>query len=57
MVQNTQKEDQQEQNTDIETVNINSIRFNSNCSAIIANLKTSLNKVVITVDYTFKCRK
>ena len=32
-------------------VNINYIRFNSNCSAIISNLKTSLKKVVITVPY------
>ena len=32
-------------------VNINSIRFNSNHSAIIANLKASSNTVVITVPY------
>ena len=32
-------------------VNINSVRFNSNHSAIITNLKTSLNKVVITMPY------
>ena len=29
-------------------VNINSVRFDSNHSAIIANLKTSSNKIVIT---------
>ena len=32
-------------------VNVNSLRFNYNHSAIIANLKTSLNKVIITVPY------
>ena len=32
-------------------VNINLISFNSVCSTIIANLKTSLNKAVITVSY------
>ena len=32
-------------------VNINCIRFNSNHSAIIANLKTSSNKIVITLPY------
>ena len=32
-------------------VNIKFVRFNSNHSAIIANLKTSLNKVIITVSY------
>ena len=32
-------------------VNINCFRFNSNHSAIIANLKASSNKTVITVPY------
>ena len=32
-------------------VNINSINFYNNHSVITANLKTSLNKVVITVPY------
>ena len=50
-VYNIEKEDEQEQETNIEMVNINSVRFNSNPSAIIANLKTSSNKVVITVPY------
>ena len=40
---------EQGQDTDIEMVKINSVRFNSNHSTIIANLKTSSNKVVITV--------
>ena len=40
-----------EQETDIEMENLNSIRFNSNCSTIIANLKPSSNKVTISVPY------
>ena len=40
-----------EKETDTETVNINSIKFHSNCSALIAILKTSPNKVVIMVPY------
>ena len=32
-------------------VNINSSRFNSNHSTIIEYIKTSLNKVIITVPY------
>ena len=51
MVHNKEKEDEQEQETNIEMVNKNSIRFHFNHSAKIANLKTSLNKVVITVPY------
>ena len=47
MVHNIEIEDEQEQKTDIEMVNIISVRFNSNHSAIIANLKTSLNKIAI----------
>ena len=35
----------------METVNINSVRFNSNHSAILASLKTSCNKVTIMVPY------
>ena len=47
-----EKEADQEQETDIEVVNINSIKFNSNYFTIIlANLKTSSNKVLITVPY------
>ena len=37
--------------TDVEMVNIISIQFKSTHSAIIANLKTSWNKVVMTVPY------
>ena len=48
---NKEEDDEQQQETDIEMVNINSIRFNSNHSTIIANLKASWNKVVITVSY------
>ena len=44
-------EDEQEQENDVEMVNVNSIRFNTNHSTIIANLNTSLNKVAITVPY------
>ena len=51
MVHHIETEDEQKQETDIEMVNINSIRFNSNHFTIIANLKTSPNKVVITVPY------
>ena len=50
-VNNTEKEADQEQETNIEMVNINSARFNPNHSIIIANLKTSLNKVIMTVPY------
>ena len=35
----------------IEMVNISSIRFSSNHSIIIANLKTSLNEIAITMPY------
>ena len=41
----------QEQESGIKKVNINSVRFNSNDSAILANLKTSSNKVIIMVPY------
>ena len=41
----------QEQETDTEMFNINSGTMNSDHSAIIANLKTSSNKVVIIVPY------
>ena len=54
MVHNMGNKDEQEPETDIETVNINSVRFNYNCFAIIANLKTSSNKVVITVPYNMQ---
>ena len=46
-----EQEDDLEQETDIEMVNINSINFNSGCSTIIAILKTSSNKDPITVPY------
>ena len=46
-VNNLVQKDNQEQESDIETVNINSI--NTNHSIIIANLKISSKKVVITV--------
>ena len=48
-VHNIEIEDEQEQETDIEMLNMNSIRFHSNNSTIIANLKTLSNKVPITV--------
>ena len=41
----------QEQDTDIEKVNIDSVTFNSNHSVIKANLKTSTKNAVITVPY------
>ena len=41
----------QEQETNIEIVNINSIKFKSNHSTIIENLKTPSNKVIIMVPY------
>ena len=44
---NTEQEPDQEEENHIDMVNINSINFNSKHSVIIANLKTSLNKVVI----------
>ena len=51
VVHNIEKEDEQDQETDNEMVNINLVGFNSNHSTIIANLKTPLNKVVITMPY------
>ena len=48
---NIVKEADQEQETDIKAGNTNSVKWNSNHSTIIANLKTSSNKVVITVPY------
>ena len=39
-VHNMEHEDDQEQETDIEMVTFNPVNFNSNCSVIIANLKT-----------------
>ena len=50
-VHNIEIEDEQEWETDIEMVNINSINLICNHSAIIANLKTSSNKVAIMVPY------
>ena len=46
-----EKDSNQEQEDHIEMVNINSIKFNSNCSAKIANPKSSSIKVVITVPF------
>ena len=51
VVHNMETEADQEQETDIQMVNINSINFNSNHPTIIANLKTLKNKVIITVLY------
>ena len=48
---NMDKEADQEQETDIETVNISSVKFSFSCSTIIANQKTSSNKVVTKVPY------
>ena len=50
-VHNVEKKADQKQETDTETININSVIFNSNHSAIIEHLKTSSNKVVIMVTY------
>ena len=44
MVHKIETEADQEQETDIEMVNIISIKFNFNVSAILAYLKTSSNK-------------
>ena len=51
MVHTIEKEAEQEQEPRIKMVNINSVRFNSNHSAIQADLKTSYNKATITVPY------
>ena len=51
-VQNIEIEDEQEEETDIQMVNINSIRLNSKHSTIMANLKTLSNKFAISVPYT-----
>ena len=51
MVHTIKKETAHEQESGIKTVNINSVNFNSNHSAIIANLKTSSNKTAIMVPY------
>ena len=45
------KEDTHEQESGMETVNINLIRFNSNHSATIAKLKTSSKQATIMVQY------
>ena len=45
MVHNMEKEAGQEWEIDIETVYINSVRFNSNHSSIIANLQHHLIKL------------
>ena len=49
MVNATEKETVHKQEPGIEMVNINSFSFNSNHSAIIANLKLSSNKTTIAV--------
>ena len=46
-----EKEAKQEKEPGIKMVNINSVRFNWNHSAILANLKTSSNKFTIMVPY------
>ena len=51
MVHNMETEADQGQEINIETENINLVKFNSNHSAVIANLKTSSSKVIITVPY------
>ena len=50
-VHNIEQEVDQEQENHIEMVNINSVNFYANHSIITANLKTSSNKVIITVPY------
>ena len=50
-VHTMEKEAELEQEPSIKMVNINSVRFNSNHSAILANLNTSSKKVTITVHY------
>ena len=50
-VNNKEIEDIQEQETDIEMVTINSIRYNFNLPKARANLNTSLDKVAISVFY------
>ena len=51
IINTIEKEAVHEQEPGIETVNINSVNFNSNHSAIMANLKTSSNKATIMVPY------
>ena len=51
MVNTIEKETVHRQEPCIEMVNIHSVSFNSNHSAIIANLKTSSNKATIVVPY------
>ena len=51
VVHTIEKEAEQEQEPGIEVVNINSVRFNSNHSAILTNLKTSSNKVTLMLPY------
>ena len=53
-VHNINIEDEQEQETDIEVVNINSVISNSKHFSISVNIKTSLNKVAITLAYKFE---
>ena len=51
MVHAMEKEAEQEQEPSIKTVSINSVRFNSNHSPILANLRIPSNKVTIGVPY------
>ena len=51
MVNTIEKAAVYKQEPGIETVNINLFNFNSNHSAIIANLKTSSNKATFMVPY------
>ena len=46
-----EKEAEHEQESSIKMVNINSVRCNSNHSAILAELKTVSNKITIMVPY------
>ena len=50
-VNTIEKEAVNEKEPGIKMVNINSVNFNSNHSAIIANLKTSSNKVTLMMPY------
>ena len=51
MVNAMMKQEIREEESSMEMVNINFIRFNSNHSAIIAKLKTSSKQATITVPF------
>ena len=46
-----QETDQYQKETDIDTVNINSVNFNSKCSVITSNLKTSSDQARVIIPY------